>query len=394
MTNTKARRLGFLLPHLGDGGAQRAAVSLLTHLNRTRYQPMLFLFRRTGPHLADVPSDVPVVELGGHEQNVWTKAQLLNKALVRTQPNLMVSFLNQANVPAVIAHRRHHHDIRLILCVQNDLTHKFANRSWARRWGKSQLVRWGYPWADHVIAVSQGVRLDLANEFGLRPQKVTVIHNPIDVDRIRRAIAQVPPGWSSDPPEKLVVAAGRLVPQKGFDILLRAFSEVCRHIDARLILLGDGPQRDHLQQLATGLGIASSVSMPGFVENPWIHMAQANVFVLSSHWEGMPLVVGEAMACGAAVIATDCDHGPREYITPNVNGILVPVADSGEMSRSIVRLLKDETEAARLGENAWARAHDFDSRKICREYEALFDSVLEKQTGSQQSFLSTVTQSG
>jgi glycosyltransferase involved in cell wall biosynthesis len=157
---------------------------------------------------------------------------------------------------------------------------------------------------------------------------------------------------------------GRLVPQKDFATLLRAFALVRADRPARLVILGEGPERDRLMLLARELGIENDVLLPGFVTNPFAWVGRASLFVLSSAWEGLPTVLVEALACGTPVIATDCPHGPRAILEGGDLGPLVPVGDSRKMAEAMRRMLDAPTERSRL----LARAAAFHEDRAIEAY--------------------------
>jgi glycosyltransferase involved in cell wall biosynthesis len=194
------------------------------------------------------------------------------------------------------------------------------------------LVRFTYSRADAVVAVSNAVKRDLVDSFGVPEERITTVYNTVDTDQVR-ALAQE----SLDPPlagflsGKSIVTAGSLKRQKGHWHLLRAFARLKRDLpDARLALLGEGPLGPYLTGLARGLGLATHVaweprSTPlgsadvaflGFRRNPFAVFAQARLFAFSSVWEGFGNVLVEAMACGTPVVSTDCASGPREILAP------------------------------------------------------------------------------
>src|SRR5262249_11152367 len=149
-------------------------------------------------------------------------------------------------------------------------------------------ARW-YPRADAILAVSQGVADDLARTVGLPRDRIVVTHNPVWTDALEAAAGEpVAHDWLRSGAPPVVLGVGKLSPQKGFDVLLRAFARVRRERSARLVVLGEGPQRRALERLARELGIAADVALPGFVANPFAWMAKCAVFALSSRWEGLP----------------------------------------------------------------------------------------------------------
>jgi len=174
-----------------------------------------------------------------------------------------------------------------------------------------------------------------------------VIYNPVvSPELYEKADAPLEHPWfrSNQPP--VILGVGRHYPQKGFDTLLRAFARVRQETPARLVILGEGPERPNLERLASELGVAADVDMPGFDPNPFRYMKRAGVFVLSSRYEGLPNVLIQAMACGCPVVSTDCPNGPAEILDGGRYGALVPVDDVEAMARAIVRALLGQVAPA------------------------------------------------
>jgi glycosyltransferase involved in cell wall biosynthesis len=185
-------------------------------------------------------------------------------------------------------------------------------------------------------------------------ERIHVLPNPVvnpDLFRLAREIPHLPSLLNAREP--LILGVGRLVRQKDFPTLLRAFTIVRQQRPVRLIILGEGPERPILESLIKDLGVQHCVSLPGFVENPYAYMSRATVFVLSSRWEGLPSVLIQALACGTTVIATDCESGPREILGDGRYGALVPIADVSAMATAIVQVL--DTPRSPPPSEAWER---------------------------------------
>jgi glycosyltransferase involved in cell wall biosynthesis len=198
------------------------------------------------------------------------------------------------------------------------------------------LVARFYPACEAIVAVSEGVAADLRRVAGLSREHVRVIHNPVAVPECSvDGSLQTPHPWlrPSEPP--VVVSAGRLTTQKDYPTLVRAFTQVATRRAVRLIILGEGPERNKLERLITALGIQDSVLMPGFVADPFTYFRAARAFVLASRWEGFGMVIAEALACGCPVVSTDCPSGPAEILEHGRYGTLVPVGDEIAMARAI-----------------------------------------------------------
>lgn len=197
-----------------------------------------------------------------------------------------------------------------------------------------------YPWADHVIAVSKGVAHEVQRLTGLPDDRVTTIYNPVVGPYIRRLAAQpVDHPWVADTQVPLILAVGRLTPQKDYPTLIHAFARVRYVRAAHLVILGEGRQRHKLEKRVHQLGLDADVALLGHVDNPFAWMSRAAVLVLSSAWEGLPGVLIEALACGCPVVSTDCPSGPREILEHGAFGPLVPVHDDRMLAAAILTVL-------------------------------------------------------
>lgn len=280
--------------------------------------------------MADVPESVNVVDLGA--SRVLASLPRLVRYLRRTRPDAMASVLDHANIVALWARRIAGQPSRLVVVEQNNLTEAAGHGKSRRDRLMPRLVNRYYPWADLVAGVSEGVAADLAALAPSIPSDlITVIHNPIVTPEIADAAAvELDHDWfGREVP--VFVAAGRLRPQKDFPMLISAFAKLTTETEARLVILGEGPDRTALQNQIDALALSDSVELHGHNPNPYAFFANAKAFVLSSRWEGLPTVLIEAMACGAPVIATDCPSGPREILRAGEYGALIPVGDEDAM---------------------------------------------------------------
>jgi glycosyltransferase involved in cell wall biosynthesis len=231
------------------------------------------------------------------------------------------------------------------------------------------LVKRFYPWSDYIIGNSSGVANDLVQVIGLPSDRIRVLYNPVITPKVReKARAPVNHPWfeSGDP---ILLAVGRFTKQKDFPTLIRSFAKVHRNRQARLFILGEGPNRPELEALVRQLGLEAEVAMPGFVENPYGYMSKASVFVLSSRWEGLPTVLIEAMYAGAPVVATDCPSGPREILKDGAYGKLVPVGDADALAKAILSTLASKKQAPPA--ESW---QPFELETIVNQYLDLFFS--------------------
>jgi glycosyltransferase involved in cell wall biosynthesis len=178
--------------------------------------------------------------------------------------------------------------------------------------------------------------------------------------------------------ERAILAVGRLEPQKGFDVLLRAFADVARsRPEWRLRIAGEGPERGRLEALVFDLGIEDRVNLDGVVSDIDAAMRSADLFVLSSRYEGFPNALCEAMASGLPVIATDCPVGPREIVRDGIDGVLVPPEDERALAGAMDRLMDDPASRERLGAAASAIAERFTPVAILDRWESLLRTVTD-----------------
>ena len=334
-----ARRpdVALFLPMLAVGGAERVALNLAAEFGRMGLVVDLVLVRAEGPLMTAVPPGARVVDLG--RSRMAAAAPALLAYAWRWRPKVLLSTLEHANVMA-LALAPLLPGVRVAIREANTATEDTDRSSWRGRWVLAAM-RALYPTARRVIAVSDGVAEVLHTNLGVRRDRIHVIPNPVVTPEMLDA-AREKPGhpWFGDGGPPIVLAAGRLVRQKGFATLLEAFALARQRTPCRLIILGEGPLRGELESAAGRLGVEDAVALPGFAPNPFAAMARAGVFVLSSEWEGLPNVLIQAMAVGAKVVATDCPSGPREILEGGRLGRLVPVGDAPTMAQAIAEVLE------------------------------------------------------
>jgi glycosyltransferase involved in cell wall biosynthesis len=225
-----------------------------------------------------------------------------------------------------------------------------------------------YPSADRIIAVSDGVAEDLAKTARLPRERITTVYNPAvspSLELKAKDVLDHPWFQPGEPP--VILAVGRFTSVKGFDALIRAFAGLKGRSHARLMILGEGRERTALERLVRDCGLAQDVAMPGFVRNPYRYMARAKAFVVSSRYEGLSMVLIEALACGCPVVSTDCPSGPREVLEGGKYGPLVPVGDVSALTNAMARVLARPPPAERLRR----RAQDFYVDRVVERYEKI-----------------------
>jgi glycosyltransferase involved in cell wall biosynthesis len=353
-------------PTLGQGGADRVTATLLRHLDRRRFRLHLALVRATGEFLAEVPDDVTVHSLG--VDDLWRSVPALSRLIRRERPDVLFSTSSAANLAAVLAHDLTGRRGRCVLSERNALLRGHA--TW-RRGVELALKVALYRRADCVTAVSAGVADELERVVRLPRKRMVVVYNPV-VSREIEALASEPVDhpWFRDV-VPVVLGVGRLVPQKDFQLLVRAFADVRRQRPVRLFVLGDGPLRAKLRDQAESLGVGNDVEFGGFDKNPFKYMARCAIYVQTSRAEGLPGSLIQAMACGAPSIATDCKHGPAEVIhRPGTDGFLVPVGDANAVADRMRWLLQNPGLRGAIAKQARVSAGRFSFSSSLELYSA------------------------
>lgn len=355
-------RILCFLPDFGGGGAQRTLINLAASFRQAGHDVILGAAQPDGPARTWVDPNVRTVPVGrGQLRNALLP---LARLIKDERPDVVLSSVLDANIVAIAA-RALAGSPRPKLVVRETNSHRARGDIGFLR---QRLTRFAYPRADAVVALSEGVRQELIEDYALPAASVVTIHNPVEFEALVAEARNSPaPPVTKDGP--WIMGVGRLIRQKGFDRLISAVAQLKRP-DVRLVLVGEGPDRERLTAQARDLGVALLV--PGFMSEPMHWLAHADVFALSSRWEGFGHVIVEAMAAGAPVVAFDCPHGPRDIIKDRANGLLVPDGDESALTRAMADLLDDRDLARRLSETAAKDAARFSSARIADQYLNLF----------------------
>jgi glycosyltransferase involved in cell wall biosynthesis len=325
----------FVLPGIDAGGSEHVVTMLANAFAERMCDVTLVAFTRPGAQpfysldarVAFKPVGLPP---GGRKQsrpwNILRRMTRLRKLLKAMRPDLVISFLPRTNVVTLLARP----DCPVIVSERNNAEQQRLGRTW------KLLQRILYPRASALVTMTAGA---MKQFDGFQPPVTRVIPNH----------AATCPSRASERTGSSLVAVGRLVRQKGFDLLLEAFARIApKHKGWTLTIWGEGEERRSLENQREELGLAGRVNLPGVTSEhgSWTH--DADLFVLSSRFEGWGLVVGEALAAGIPTIAFDCDFGPSEMITNNETGILVPALDVEILARELERLMGDPGLRKRL----------------------------------------------
>jgi glycosyltransferase involved in cell wall biosynthesis len=292
--------------------------------------------------------------------------------VTRERPRGVVSFLARANLVNVLARDLTRHRFRSVLSEQNFNTMQYADGIEQR--ALLCVMRLVYRRADDVVANCGPLADDLHTSFGIRRQRLVVIPNPVDVDRLRALSSErFDAPALRDLPSKWVLYAGRLNQQKNPILLLRAFKRVRDDICCKLVMAGDGPLRREVNDAIAALDLSDDVISLGWVDNPFPLMSRATVFVLSSDYEGSSNALLQAMALGCPVIATDSPGGSREALLNGEAGILVPPRDENALASAIKEVMEDDSLRERLVERGRSAALAYSPDRVTESLLSLLE---------------------
>lgn len=332
-------RIAIYTPDFSTGGVGKMRLHLVLEMVRRGLTVDLLLADTSSPLFAHLPAEVNVVSLGSTHP-IYSLPGLY-AYLRRARPTVLINDRLRLNIATHRARALARVPTRLYLSVHNPLSVKLDASSPKKRDKLSrQFLTWA-PRNDRIVAVSLGVADDLVHKVGLPASLVTVVTNPVITPALARLAAEpVSHRFFQEGTAPVILSAGRMTEQKDFPTLFKAFARVRAKRLARLLVLGrHGEHYSQLQALARSLGLDGDVDMPGFDANPYRYMARADVYALSSRWEGFGNVIVEAMATGLPVVATDCPVGPREILQGGRLGPLVPMGDDAAMADALLQVL-------------------------------------------------------
>lgn len=372
-------RLLVVLPAPAIGGAETTTYDLLKGLHR--FDCVLL----TQASIADYYRDlgIPIHQFdarGGTEPcsfaraNIRCYARIIASVARREESDLILAMLHHGTLFAAAASRLFKLGIPVVGTVLGNISGYFALFGRQPSPVEQAVLRYCLSKPRVLVTPSHGVRDDLIRHYGGDLDKIKVIFNGVDIARCRSLASATLQDIRKDCP--WIVSASRLCPQKDYPTLLAAFRDVLAKTPAKLVLVGEGEQREYIQRLAAELDIADQVVMLGYKQNPFPYVAQADVFVLSSFFEGFGNVIIEAMALGVPVVASNCPSGPAEIIVDGENGVLVPPKDAKLMAQSLLRLLEDQPYRRRISDAGRARAEEFGVGRMAAAFDDLFESIL------------------
>jgi len=336
------KKIVLFIADFGPGGAERVFANLAGSLSACGFDVVLLVgLLRGAAYLDTIPPAVRVRELGIRHMRYAVPAMI--RFLRRERPAVLISARDHSNLAAIFAAKMARTGTRTIATIHQTISQAMKVRKSLRRRLVIRTMLKCVPAADEIVAVSHGAADDFAVLAKIPRDRVQVIYNPVlgpSLDQAASEPLDHPWFLPGEPP--VVLGTGRLTAQKDFPNLIQAFALARKTLDARLMILGEGEERPALEQLMQSQHLGDHVALPGVVRNPYAFMKRAALFALSSAWEALPTVLIEALACGCAVVSTDCPSGPREILQDGRLGRLVPVRDPESLAEAIVAGVRGE----------------------------------------------------
>ena len=370
-----------VLPKVTGGGAEKFLISFLNNVDTSRYEMYLVLARR-GPFDHEISKGVHVHILIEHSMSAKLLAPTgpfryvlsLKQSIKEINPDAIISFGSLLNGSVSLSAKLLGFSNRVLLIEAIHESSEIRQHSLLERLFRTSFLKLTYPLASTVVAISEDVASDLTENFGISKNLKTIYYG-LDVEKVRLLSNEsVEHRWFQRPKSfSTIVTCGRLVEQKGFSILINAMTKVFQNI--KLVIVGDGEQRDMLDEKISDLHLQKRIEIIGYDRNPYRYISKADLFVMPSLWEGFGLVLLEAIALGVPVIASDCPSGPRTILMDGECGVLVPPGDSDSLAQAINDLVKDSEVSTRLSLNAYKRAEDFSIKKTVNNYLDLVEDI-------------------
>lgn len=366
----------FRISNLGFGGAERVFISVAGYLSKIHNAEIHFVVDRS------VPGGTENVARGHGFKVHNLNCRRTLKSIIPMKnyidiikPDILFSAYTDTNFAALISVRLAAHKCLAVVTEHASLDEHWQHSSLKRRLLLNTYVKLGYRLADHVLAVSKGIAGQILARMNA-PDRVSFIHNPI---RFKGAAELESPVTSSPSPTRTILAVGRIARPKDYPCLLRAFQVVSQSLDCRLVIVGgvhEQAEKEELDRFISANGLRDKIEFVGFTDEVENYYKNADVFVLSSAWEGFGNVIVEAMAFGVPVVSTDCNHGPAEILNNGEFGLLVPVGDSVALATAIRSVLTSPSIDKLILQK---RAAEFSEERIGEKYWALIKKLLAKR---------------
>ncbi|MGE6487390.1 glycosyltransferase [Paenisporosarcina sp. NPDC076898] len=372
------KNLLFILPSLQGGGAEKVTLNIIKDLDKEKFNITLLLIKKEGVYWDLVPDHIKLISILNQNDSITKNLYRIIKQVIKFSKDndIIIGALElTATYLAIIAGT-------LLNKPRVGWLHiNLKEFPHAKKFSHKILIKLLYPLLNVVIAVSNGARNSLIEISPSLEKKIVTVYNPLPMDVISKlADEDIDINFNINSSIPMILGMGRLTYQKGFEYLITAHANLIKNgYEHNLIILGEGEERSHLESLVKKLGVSNTVFLPGFQSNPYSWMKKADLFVLSSRFEGFGMVLGEAMSLGVPVISTNCPSGPEELLNSGEYGILVPVEDSVNLSKAIENLFVKPKVMKDYSIKAKGRASEFSPLVIIPKIESIFNSLYKKK---------------
>ncbi|PGO26567.1 glycosyl transferase [Bacillus cereus] len=363
----KDKRVAFFLSSLDGGGVERMTLNLSQELSDRGYDVDLIVCNLKGDYVKEIPPSLNVYNLKVNK-GIFSIFKLI-KYLKSRKPEVFISAKDYLNIIAIISKMLSGIKTNLIVSTRVNISTQLSHGFTWKLKIISLLTKYFYPYANKVVAVSEGVKTDLIQLTGLNSKDIKVIYNPVITKGLEEKLAEeVYHPWFDSTNIPVIVTVARLHPQKDLQTLLKAMAIIKKTKDVRLIVVGDGPERNQLELFIRELNLENNVDLVGFKANPYPYLKQSSLFVLSSLYEGFGNVLVEALFAGIPIVSTDCPSGPSEILNNGEFGTLVPIGNADELARAMIKQLDQENNMKSLQ----SRAYEFTVQRALEKYMSLF----------------------
>jgi len=389
------KNIAILIPKLAGGGAERAASNLSLHLDNEKYNKYVIVYNSNDKdysyegQMIDLDA-VAISNPFGKIYNFFKRIYKLKKVKKKYDIEATISFLSGPNLVNILSKENDKVIVSVRSFISKNLNGFYGNLH-------KFLIKKFYNKADKIISVSDVLKKDLKNEYGISEEKIKVIYNNYDIDSINKMSNETIETKYKDIFNKpTIINMGRLTEAKGQWHLIRAFSKVKEEVkDAQLVILGKGELENYLKKLTLDYGLEKDIHFLGFKNNPFKYIANSTLFVFPSLYEGFPNALAEAMVCKIPVVSSDCKSGPREILAPDIDcnkeienikyakyGILTPIFDGfhydgkdelsekeRQLANIIVRVIENKKFLKKYSKLSYERVNDFSTTNIIKEWE-------------------------
>ncbi|MBU0731983.1 glycosyltransferase [Patescibacteria group bacterium] len=369
------KKVLIITPYLGRAGMERSLGLLLDKLDYEKFEVSFLYFKKLykkdeSSYLEDILNKKKIkffYKPFKRGLSLIKMSKKIKEVIVEVKPDVVLAREWFQAIASVRAKQKSEHKPKVIGDLRNNMEREFLAHVKIPPLQKTykKLLHQ----VDQLVCISEGVADNMHEKFKISKNKLVVIHNGFDFDLLKGTGEQ-------KRKSNVILAVGRLAPQKDYPTLLKAFRLVRDKTDAELWIIGDGDLEKKLKKQADMLGISEHIKWLGYQKNPFKYMKQATVFALSSAWEGFGNVITEAMACQCPVVSTDCPYGPSEIISHNKDGYLVTVGDFEKLADHIIKLLDDPALRQKIAFNGLNTVKTaFSPDNMVQAYERLFSKT-------------------